>query len=74
MRVRAWRRVVALALLLAASPAPGAPRGQVVPVADARLRLEVWGQELAGARGAIAAHSARRGAWLTDYQGRRYSW
>ena len=64
------RLAVALAWLLAAGPAPGAPpRCQIVPVADARLRLEVWGRELVGARGAVAAHSARRVAWVADRQG-----
>ncbi|MDG4551746.1 MAG: hypothetical protein P9G45_15205 [Candidatus Contendobacter sp.] len=70
MSVRAWRGVVALVLGLAAGPAPGIPpRCQVVPAADARLRLEVWGRELAGAKGAVAAHSARRVAWVADRQG-----
>jgi len=69
--MRVWIRLTAaLALLLAAGPAPGAPpRCQIVPVADARLRLEVWGRELVGARGAVAAHSARRVAWVADRQG-----
>ncbi len=65
---RMW--VLGLALWLAAGPAPGIPpRCQVVPAADARLRLEVWGRELAGAKGRIAAHSARRVAWVADRQG-----
>ena len=62
--------MVALALGLAAGPALGIPpRCQVVPAADARLRLEVWGRELAGVKGAVAAHSARRVAWVADRQG-----
>ena len=70
MSVRAWRGVVALALGRAAGPAPGIPlHCQVMPAADARLRLEVWGRELAGARGAAVAHSARRVAWVADRQG-----
>ena len=40
-----------------------------MPAADVRLRLEVWGRERAGARGTVAAHSARRVAWVTDRQG-----
>ena len=70
MSVRAWRGVVALALGRAAGPAPGIPlHCQVMPAADARLRLEVWGRERAGASGAVAAHSARRVAWVADRQG-----
>ena len=70
MRVRAWRGVVALALGLAAGPAPGIPlHCRVERSADARLRLEVGGRELAGARGAVAAHSARRVAWVADHSG-----
>ena len=65
VRVRAWYGVVALARLLAASPAPGAPpRCQIERPADARLRLEVRGRELAGAKGTVVAHSTRRVAWL----------
>jgi hypothetical protein len=60
----------ALALLLASGPAPGAPpRCQIVPAADARLRLEVGGRELAGAKGAVAAHSVRRVAGVADRRG-----
>lgn len=44
-------------------------RCQAVPAADARLRLELWGRELAGAKGRIAAHAARRVAWVADRQG-----
>ena len=67
---RGKRGVVALAVTLALGPVAGAgSRCQVVPAADARLRLEVWGRELAGTRGAVAAHSARRVAWLADRQG-----
>lgn len=60
--------IVALALM-AGSVAWAGLRCQVVPAADARLRLEVWGRELAGAKGAVAAHSARRVAWVADRQG-----
>jgi len=61
---------VALALWLAAGPATGAPPPcQIVLAADARLWLEVWGRELTGAKGRIAAHSARRVAWVADRQG-----
>ena len=63
-----------LTLTLAVTLAQGSvawagSRCQIVPAADARLRLEVWGRELAGARGAVAAHSARRVAWVADRQG-----
>jgi len=63
-----------LTLTLAVTLAQGSvawagSRCQIVPVADARLRLEVWGRELAGARGAVAAHAARRVAWVADRQG-----
>ena len=62
--------VLGLALWLAAGPATGAPpRCQIERPADARHRLEVWGRELAGARGAAVAHSARRVAWVADRQG-----
>ena len=65
---RMW--VLGLALWLAAGPATGAPpRCQIERPADARHRLEVWGRELAGAKGRIAAHSARRVAWVADRQG-----
>ena len=60
--------IVALALM-AGSVAWAGSRCQVVPATDARLRLEVWGRELAGAKGAVAAHSARRVAWVADRQG-----
>ena len=64
---RMW--VLGLALWLAAGPATGAPpRCQIERPADARHRLEVWGRELAGAKGRIAAHSARRVAWVADRQ------
>ena len=62
--------VLGLALWLAAGPATGAPpRCQIERPADARHRLEVWGRELAGARGAAVAHSARRVAWVADRRG-----
>ena len=65
---RMW--VLGLALWLAAGPATGGPpQCRIAPAADARLRLEVWGRELAGARGAAVAHSARRVAWVADRQG-----
>ena len=70
MSVRAWRGVVALALGLAVGPALGGPpRCAIMPAADVHLRLDIWGRELAGARGAVAAHSTRRVAWLADRQG-----
>ena len=59
------RLAIALALLLAAGPATGAPpRCQAVLAADARLRLEVWGRELAGAKGLITARSTRHAAMV----------
>lgn len=65
---RMW--VLGLALWLAAGPATGGPpQCRIAPAADARLRLEAWGRELAGARGAAVAHSARRVAWVADRQG-----
>ena len=68
MRVRAWRGSMALAWWRVAGPAPRIPpRCAIVPAADARLRLDVWGRELAGARGAVAAHSTHRVAWLADH-------
>jgi hypothetical protein len=46
-----------LALLLATPSATGAPpRCREVPAAEARNRLEVWGRELAGAKGPVARH------------------
>ena len=63
---------LALAVTLALTLGPVAWAGsrcQIVPATDARLRLEIWGRELAGAKGAVAAHSARRVAWLADRQG-----
>ena len=51
--------IVALALVLG-SVAWAGSRCQIVPATDARLRLEVWGRDWAGAKGAVAAHSARR--------------
>jgi len=64
------RLAVALALLLTAGPATGAPpRCQAVPAAEARLRLDIWGRELAGAKGVVAAYSVRRVAWVADRQG-----
>ena len=70
MKARSWCGSVALALWLAAGPATGAPPPcQIVLAADARLWLEVWGRELTGAKGRIAAHSARRVAWVADRQG-----
>ena len=62
--------IVALALALAlGSVAWAGSHCQLVPATDARLRLDIWGRELAGAKGAVAAHSARRVAWLADRQG-----
>ena len=62
---RLIRRVVALALLLAVMPATGAPpRCQAVLAAEARLRLEIWGRELAGAKGLITARSTRHAAMV----------
>ena len=63
-----------LTLALAVTLAPGSvawagSRCQIVPATDARLRLDIWGRELAGAKGAVAAHSARRVAWVADRQG-----
>ena len=71
---RGKRGVVALALALALALAPGSvawagSRCQIVPTTDARLRLDIWGRELAGAKGAVVAHSARRVAWLADRRG-----
>ena len=64
------RVAVALALLLAVGPATGAPpQCWIAPAAEARLRLEVWGRELAGAKGTVTAHSVRRVAWVADRQG-----
>ena len=66
---RAWRGL-ALALLLAVGSATAAPpRGQAVPAADARRRLEVWGRELAEAKGRVTAHSARHVAWVAERHG-----
>lgn len=63
-------RVLGLVLWLAAGPATGAPpQCRIVPAAEARLRLDIWGRELAGAKGRIAAHSARRVAWVADGEG-----
>ena len=65
---RMW--VLGLALWLAVGPATGAPpQCRIAPAAEARLRLDLWGRELAGATGRIAAHSARRVAWVADRQG-----
>ena len=56
-----------LTLWLAVPSATGIPpRCQIVPAADARLQLEVWGRELAGAKGPVMAHSTRRVAWVAD--------
>ena len=66
------RGVVALIVALALAPGSVAWAGsrcQIVPATDARLRLDIWSRELAGAKGAVAAHSARRVAWLADRQG-----
>ena len=63
-------RVLGLALALAAGPATGAPpQCRIVPAAEARLRLDIWGRELAGAKGPVMAHSARRVAWVADGEG-----
>ena len=65
---RMW--VLGLALWLAVGPATGAPpQCRIAPVAEARLRLDLWGRELAGATGTVAAHSTRRVAWVADRQG-----
>jgi hypothetical protein len=57
------RRVGALTLLLAVMPATGAPpRCQVERSAEALHRLEIWGRELAGAKGLITARSTRQAA------------
>ena len=57
------RRVGAVALWLAVGPVAWAgPRCQVEQSADARLRLAVWGRELAGAKGLITARSTRHAA------------
>ena len=64
------RLAIALALLLVAWPATGGPpQCRIAPAAEARLRLEVWGRELAGAKGAVAAHSARHVAWVAGRRG-----
>ena len=63
-----WWLTLILALVVGPVAWAG-PRCQIVPVADARLRLEVWGRELAGAKGAVVAHAARRVAWVADRQG-----
>ena len=66
---KAWRGILWV-LALAASSATGAPpRCQAVSAADARLLLEVWGRELAGAKGLVAAHSSRQVAWVADRHG-----
>jgi hypothetical protein len=63
-------RVLGLALWLAVGPATGAPpQCRIAPTAEARLRLDLWGRELAGVEGRIVAHSARRVAWVADRQG-----
>ena len=68
-RVGAWGGV-ALALWLMVLPATGALlRCREVPAADARLRLEMWRRELAGAKGPVTAHSTRRIAWVADRSG-----
>lgn len=54
-----WVSVLALALVVGPVAWAG-PRCQIVPVADARLRLDLWGRELAAAKGPVMAHSARR--------------
>ena len=57
------RRVGAVALWLAVGPVAWAgPRCQVERSTDARLRLAVWGRELAGAKGLITARSTRHAA------------
>ncbi len=66
---KAWRGILWV-LALAASSATGAPpRCQAVSAADALHRLEVWGRELAGAKGPVAAHSSRHVAWVADRHG-----
>jgi hypothetical protein len=63
-----WRLTLILALVSWPVALAGT-RCQIERPADAHLRLDVWGRELAGAKGRIAAHSARRVAWLADRQG-----
>jgi hypothetical protein len=56
---------LALALWLAVGPVAWAgPRCQVERSADARLRLAVWGGELAGAKGSITARATRQAAMV----------
>jgi len=46
------------------------PRCRAVgPAAEALYRLAVWGREWAGAKGPVAARSARRVAWVADRGG-----
>ena len=62
---RLIRRVGAVALWLAVGPVAWAgPRCQVERSTDARLRLAVWGRELAGAKGLITARSTRHAAMV----------
>ena len=63
-----------LTLTLAVTLAQGSvawagSRCQIAPAAEAQLRLDLWGRELAGATGTVAAHSTRRVAWVADRQG-----
>ena len=69
MRGRLRLALVVTLTLMVGSVAWAGSRCQIVPATDARLRLDIWGRELAGAKGAVAAHSARRVAWLADRQG-----
>ena len=56
---------------LAAGSATGAPQQcRIAPAAEARLRLEVWGRELARAERRIVAHSAQRIAGWRIARGR----
>lgn len=64
------RPVAALAVLLATLPTTGAPPiCREVSAADALRRLEVWGREWTGARGAITARASRRVAVLAGGDG-----
>ena len=61
---------LSLAVTLAqGSVAWAGSRSQIAPAAEAQLRLDLWGRELAGATGTVAAHSTRRVAWVADRQG-----
>jgi hypothetical protein len=53
-----WVAALALALVAGSVAWPG-PRCQSVPATDARLRLDIWGRELAGPNGAAFAATPR---------------